>query len=106
MQIDSLGNSSIKSEIYSQDKPKQTTHSTPPLINANCYVVVKASSQRNFSTLVSILSVDLTDTVHSPKAVQRGGGGTNAVCVKLGESFETKEHQSLELDDRQIHQNY
>ena len=62
LQIDSLGNSSIKSEIYSQDKPKQTTHSTPPLINANCYVVVKASSQRNFSTLVSILSVDLTDT--------------------------------------------
>ena len=95
MQIDSLGNSSIKSEIYSQDKPKQTTHSTPPLINANCYVVVKASSQRNFSTLVSILSMDLTDTVHSPKAVQRGGG-TNAACVKLGESFETKEHQSLE----------
>ena len=63
MQIDSLGNSLIKkSEIYSQDKQKQTTHSTPPLINANCYVVVKASSQRNFSTLVSILSVDLTDT--------------------------------------------
>ena len=83
LQIDSLGNSSIKSEIYSQDKPKQTTHSTPPLINANCYVVVKASSQRNFSTLVSILSVDLTDTVHSPKAVQRG---ERCLC-KIGGEF-------------------